>query len=316
MPASLEWSSPLRADSQCASVRPSEWEWTPFGCESHGASSTLHSMCAAMTGGILVVGDSVSEQLALVLAAMLHSGANSAWKDGTSSDTCRQVQGPCHSVRVCNGSSTLGLVRADHLAGAPVWRSLAFVHSFQTVVVNTGAHAPQRAAERSLRVLRQLVRDVLLPNQTLVWWDTPLGHPDCEITLGRGPVASVGEAMTRLWARDQRSPLPYNWSSLISANSAVRDELDAHRSRALFLPFATMAVQRHDAHRGRVSRQRIKLRDAVPVDGAESVDTASASSANPGAVDCVHWCVPGPLEEAVRWLFRLLQCPRPGLRRN
>ena len=110
--------------------------------------------------------------------------------------------------------------------------------------------------------------------------------------IGRGGAARLDRSVVRahhelglhpLAVGLQRHPGParYNWSNIPKVNAAARRALEdrlQHPSRLLWLPAASISATRIDAH---------------------------PANAHP-ATDCLHYCMPGPVDQWVHALFHLL----------
>ena len=83
------------------------------------------------------------------------------------------------------------------------------------------------------------------------------------------------------WLQRHPGPARYNWSNIPKVNAAARLALEdrlRHPSRLLWLPAASISATRIDAH---------------------------PANAHP-ATDCLHYCMPGPVDAWTHALFHLL----------
>ena len=311
------------SSAQCVATSPSarssklaaEWAWQPAKCSLRPFSSA--HFCDLLGNGLLVVGDSISEQLAIVIASLMSDTRLPAARTGASTYAAKNRAaepelGDCHRLKpwwpqnnsihyrfkrfcmsweVCGKRSRVTFLFTNFLApvkqttsdashnGDFAWSNdPAFLRSFGVILLNTGAHSP--GWNISGRVTSAM--DALLSsgtNATIFYRDTPRGHSDCEHHVHAAPMQSVAEGE----AYQQQHPgnPKHKWAQIPDDNRIARSVI-SHYPGVTWLPVAAMTLPRWDAHRG------------------------SVRGPKGGAADCLHFCQPGPLEEWARLLMHFL----------
>lgn len=179
-----------------------EWQWPPAECSLQPLDAEL--FCSLLGKGLLVVGDSISEQLAVVIASIVER------PDQTRQGDCHLLREwwlpPgnfrhfCHTWNACQGHSRVAHLFTRFPApssqtmvdvngnGDFAWANdVAFLRSFDVILLNTGAHAPGlNISERVTSAMGALLSSGT--NATIVYRDTTAGHFGCELRLRWAPL--------------------------------------------------------------------------------------------------------------------------------
>lgn len=257
------------------------WSWT--GVPSVPATSEA-PFCAALRslappnreGGVLFVGDSVSDQHAVTLAAQLNASYRPPYPGGgwricgngrlvfKRNDFLTTALGP-HGEE-CGGLRQPGSPDSDMLSSrcSLTWSHRSFLKSYDVIIVNSGAHTISDDAafkvemERAADALAQNAR----PGALKVWRDLVPGVADCERSKFAPPLASLGDAEA-WYARH-----PFFDGATFRRRNDVAAAIFAARAGAARLHAFSPSIMRIDAHVG--------------------------ERATGGAIDCLHYCIPGP----------------------
>ena len=273
--AKYEWT----ADKQCGG-------WSRFRGK---------KFCDSRVGGggdgtgqdILIVGDSLQEQLvqAIVFNVLARVPTPSEWAiDSRILDECNDwIGGPktrhgfCwhyhFNADVC-ANLTLQFLRNDYLYIVHTkrafdhlpWTRIAQTYNARVVIFNRGAHY---SGDESYKIgVRAALRHArnLMPNAIIIYRNTAVGHAGC---------ANVSEPLK------ERQPLdiqPYNWDKFPRQNEIARAEVEA--VGGIYMDVETLSRLRADGHQGLIRET--------------------------GSTDCLHYCLPGPLDSWVQLLYNIL----------
>jgi len=145
------------------------------------------------------------------------------------------------------------------------------------LVINTGAHIPKEQIEPALRSLMrrtaQILKDIW-PGQ-VVFRGTSLGHDEC--AKNTEPLSFEGLAQGT-----EAIQMKYNWAYFGEMNQVAIDELAAAQLRSFQYVNVTMFDLRPDGHHLHA--------DYLPG----------------GVYDCLHWCLPGPMDLWNQLLFHTI----------
>jgi len=269
-------------DAACShNTTRSFWSWA--GVPVVPATSKAH-FCAALRalaplnreGGVLFVGDSITDQHAVTLAALLNASyrppyPGGGWKICGSgrlaykrNDFLTTALGPrgeeCEGLRQPGGPDGEKLAERCSLT----WTHRNFLKNFDVIVVNSGAHTIREDA--IFRVQMQRAAAVLAENARAsalkIWRDTVPGVAGCERTQFAEPLATLGEAVAYY-----DSHAFFDGATFKRRNEIAAEIFRAHAG-AIRLHAYTPSIMRIDSHVGR------------HVTG--------------GPIDCLHYCIPGP----------------------
>jgi hypothetical protein len=209
------------------------------------------------TGNILIVGDSLSEEFDLTLLNMLQS---------------------CGRRIHCSGSAPdfkIIMARNDYLdvSGAqrgpyskyqnPFYEQIVLQDlAIKTIVLNRGAHfEPSINYNASLELLfASLRRD--RSDITVFFRNTPPGHPFCAVENKLPPLVKPRAENRTVNQRRAGDTNPYHWSEFIAQNKLAREITARHH--VAYLDVAPATELRPDSHLS--------------------------------AQDCLHYCIPGPID--------------------
>ncbi|GJP53752.1 hypothetical protein CLOM_g12896 [Closterium sp. NIES-68] len=250
-------------------------------------SFSVARFCQALGGKkLLVTGDSLNGQLALSLLLRLKIDQDVILDPGFSTKCiAARLAYPhlpviCFSSPICESSghpSQLYFIRSDYL-DIPVaipgfssenhwWVDEIAAQGVDMVVLNRGAHYVEDAAfEAQLNATFHHLRN-RFPGLLLIVRSSAAGHADC-MNYSR-PIEK----------RLPEEGLPHNWGE-ISHQNRIAERL-AHSIGAAFLDVDEMTALRPDSHMGRKGN-------------------------SPDAVDCLHYCIPGPQDGWSDMLLNML----------
>ena len=242
----------------------------------HGA---YYDVCSWLSGHhILFVGDSVTNQMfvSLLLLSGFSGGKKrlaGMWAFG--------------EAMVCNRSARIRFERSDflNLAGEPPTpnihgkpqsgyshlRSWSLLQEYDTAVLNTGVHLQQQSALRDRVHSLAKVFAALPSNVTLVWRTTVPGHDNC---------SAATEPLTNKYV-----PLPkgmYGWDRVEGQNTLIQSIFERIApGRLRYLDAFALANTRADGH---------------IVSKTKFMTTSDGRKVSYPVVDCLHYCMPGPVE--------------------
>ena len=248
------------------------WTWKPAThCKEPVRPFARTRICTTLAGRkLLVVGDSISEEVFLSIANSLEEMRTVVDFRG----------GSTNSIRVCEGSVLLDFVRNDRLSLGVVqdtvdaegrkifieypWAIPDHLSGADIILLNRGAHYEDD------NTLLQAIEEALLFVQTtvpaarIVWRTTPRGHTEYAATLHAPPLSDDVSP-------DILAGLPYNWGRFPAQNARVIELLERRFPRVSILDVAPALGLRHDGH-----------------------------------VDGLHYVLPGPLDHVTASLFHFL----------
>lgn len=286
----------------CATRPWYEWRWKPSQPKACGArridtaSADTSTFCKAFgRRRLLFVGDSLQGQQFFSMAALL--GTTDAHK------YCAAGYVDNEPLPVCGGAGAIGFMRSDHLierrdgkrcpTGVCQLNWTRAAQAYDTFVINRGAHmVPDAELAAHLSAMARTLRP--LPH-TLVWRMSVPGHEGC--TTADRPLPS---------RFTPPSGSAYGWDQFERQNELAYRVLESVApGRFLYLDADELSNTRADRHVG------TKVKRAVPL--YTGVGYAGLA---PTAIDCLHYCLPGPPDEWNAFLlFVLLRAPpRSGSR--
>ena len=104
------------------------------------------------------------------------------------------------------------------------------------------------------------------PNKLIIWRSTPTGHKDCD---------SHDKPIQELQASGS---LPFNWGWFPHQNAIARPQVE--RVGVIFMDVDTMSMARVDGHLGYLWEKHKR--------------------------DCLHYCMPGPMDTWVQLLQNII----------
>ena len=270
-----EWN----VDEQCGGW--SRFEGKKF-CDSRvGGAGNNHGQ------DILLVGDSLQGQLVRGIAynVLAHVPTPSKWAvDSRVLNECMEwIGGPqppnafCwhyhFKASVCANLTVhflrndyLHVVNTDRVFLYTPWTRIASTYNARVVIFNRGAHY---SSDDSYRMgVRAALRHArnLMPNAIIIYRNTALGHVDC---------TNVSEPLISGQPLDIQ---PYNWDKFPSQNAIARAEVEA--VGGIYMDVEALSRLRADGHPGFISKIN--------------------------SVDCLHYCLPGPVDSWVQLLYNIL----------
>jgi len=178
----------------------------------------------------------------------------------------------------CNGTVKLFWQR-DNYATEKGMKSVIKSVDPDIIVFNRGAHYTE-----NITIISQLNKTLVSAGEwqkdckekgrdcILFWRTTAPGFPQCNSIPGPLTNRTFGEARVQ---NKSLYPSSHNWWEFASQNSIVEELLKTHKLRLSFIDFYEMAMLRPDNH----------------------ID----------AKDCLHWCLPGPMDAANAVLLHKLE---------
>ena len=337
---------PSRLNSSQMYVRPAlKYVWSPSHCELARFPLTAPvDFCLALSSRpVLFVGDSLSYQQYQSLIFLLGDSFRSEQLGGANSGICnrlldehytRAIHGLCaldsrawpytDTPRLCVDGRWVGnelppalnsshvrirFVRNDHLSNADAvamyavgprtdvespWRHL--VRNDTILIINRGVHVVEAARFRDemVEVLRWLRS--AHPCATILWRSSVPGHADCNSVWQQTPLSR--ERYDHFDRQDQllhRGNTEYRWEEVRQLNAVARQlirsanfSLSAHAAAVCSSSYSTTAPSA----------------GAIVELDVDSFDKLRSDSHRPG--DCLHQCLPGPVDTWNRLLYNVL----------
>ena len=275
--------------------RSAKYVWTTNGQCGDWSRFKGKRFCDSRVGGggegpgqdILIVGDSLQEQFVRAIAynVLARVPTPSEWAvDSRILDECLDwIGGPAPPHGFCwhyhfhsdvCANLTVRFLRNDYLHVVHTkrafdhlpWTRMASTYNARVVVFNRGAHYCSDIAYRI--GVRAALRHArnLMPNAIIIYRNTAVGHVGC---------ANVSEPLK------ERQPLdiqPYNWDKFPAQNEIARAEVEA--VGGIYMDVEALSRLRADGHQGLIKEM--------------------------GFTDCLHYCLPGPLDGWVQLLYNIL----------
>lgn len=275
-------------------------------------------MCTIMNGGtLLYVGDSLTEQMffSTVSTAYYRDIRVGNHKSPVSgSDMCSNLcvfnsdkykMGLCgHPLPVYCGPNLppyrIAYEYSEHLdEWNPLWKPTEIlygnrrkrpsakwltrvkeVHNASVIVLSTGTHYQNNSQllyniEGTLKTLRNDFPDV-----TLLFKSATVGHPECDFSIAEEPWERPNGH--NLKALDLSYP-GYHWVDIFNQMEVVEAFLEEQFPDVSFIDVTTTQMQRIDSHVGHTNLDY------------------------PFQMDCLHYCMPGPVDSWFHFLFDVLK---------
>ncbi|CAM9357325.1 unnamed protein product [Scytosiphon promiscuus] len=268
------------AEHDEAEIRP-YWRWVPANCRLEEVDAAR--FCRMMEGrkGVLLVGDSLTREFSITLASILRAKLNSTGSRGPDEWMACDGELPVKFIR----NDFLDL-RSDFVEGN-LCREGAFDRCFvfaddsileasDVVVVNSGAHLTpggMHSYEEKMKAVSARLTSSMErlhgDNATLVVRNTSPGHSDCTEKMFGAPVSADTAA-----ALVAQGPTDYQWTAFENRNKVLQEAFEGSGGRWRWLDVYSPTVLRADCHRG--------------------------------GVDCLHYCLPGPIDHWVVLLYHIL----------
>jgi len=173
--------------------------------------------------------------------------------------TCLPVSVSCGSFAP---AFKVSFIVDNFLSNSKEWVSHVESENVSLLFLNTGAHfvEDEKFLENVNTTLTSLHKFAPL-NLGVVYRNTPPGHYNCQLSRNHPPALNSIN-----WSSNFSSlPANYHWQDFERQNSLGRDLIREHFPQVLFLDVSTSTKQRPDSH----------------VSGT----------------DCLHYCIPGPINE-------------------
>lgn len=178
----------------------------------------------------------------------------------------------------------------DNQATAERWKTMMRNMKPEIVVLNRGAHFSP--TPEVLNELNDTLHSALEWQQdcdsnqkdcVLMWRTTAPGYPDCQRVGPSGPITSVAQAETAIgnqtWYEQEEFRQQFHWWEFKEQNQQVEEFIQTFITQnglmISFIDFYEMAILRPDHH---ISEK-----------------------------DCLHWCLPGPMDAANTLLLHELE---------
>jgi hypothetical protein len=252
----------------------SEWAVSSEDCAFHSFNATR--LCEILENRtIAFLGDSITFQ------------QYNSLKYLTGAENVIRFASKCFSRTCPNKSSKLYWMR-DNQATSKYWSNMIRQVDPEIIVLNRGAH------HTSNEILRHELNDTLHTalrwqedcdqrnrNCVLMWRTTAPGFPNCQQIPGPLNNASAAEEMiaNTSWYMEYEVRKRFHWMEFATQNQLVEELIQDFRQnkklRISFLDFYDLAILRPDHH----------------------IDDK----------DCLHWCLPGPMDAANQLLLHQLE---------
>lgn len=279
----------------CAKWR--DYRWEPHASCSvdlnTGAPGAYYEVCSWLAGHrILLVGDSVTTQMfeSLLLLAGFAGGQKrflGMWAFG--------------DAMLCNQTAYVRYERSDSLQlvgerpppnihGVPQrtyshLSSWSLLQKYDTVVLNTGIHIQQDSALRARIHLLAKKFAATPSNVTLVWRTTVPGHDNCTAATEPLPKTYVPSPNNR-----------FGWDRVEGQNMLIQSIFErVAPGRLKYLDAFALANTRADGHLGVKSK---------------FLTEANGKRVSTRVQDCLHYCLPGPIDIWNVLFTRLFLQPR------
>eukprot|EP00980_Cylindrotheca_fusiformis_P014536 scaffold3914_cov121-Cylindrotheca_fusiformis.AAC.5 len=205
----------------------------------------------------------------------------------TSAKDVLRFKTKCFSRTCPNFTSKLYWMR-DNQATSTQWNNLVRNVDPEVIVLNRGAHFTP--TDELLRELNDTLHTALKWQEdcdargrdcVLLWRTTAPGFPNCQQVPGPLDNAAKAEEIiaNKSWYMEQEVRQKFHWWEFASQNQMVEDLIQDFRTvqklRIYFLDFYDLAILRPDHH----------------------IDDK----------DCLHWCLPGPMDSANQLLLHQLE---------
>ncbi len=262
-----------------------QWQWHPHNCNLHKFTpQSLKELLLPLGGGrrrIIYVGDSLNHDMSQSMRCLL----GEEQEDLVSLIRSDRLGCP---DKECSNSSQ---VRQE-------WQNMVKDQNLQShdiLVVNTGAHWFGDPNEQKLAFQNIATSIASVFNGTVVMRTTVMGHDSCQNFTE--PTIAVEDA-----EMDAKTvPMSYNWANFSQLNSLVHDAfLNAGFGPRYHPLYVDMFEQRGDGHVQNSfnydMQDALSKRDFVKARGMKKDD-----------MDCLHYCVPGPIHVWNELLYHLLR---------
>ena len=255
------------------------WKWEAEDC--HLENMDKEKFCRVMNGrkGLLLVGDSLTRLMTTTIASMIGATLTLVEKEGDLWEACdgKTMMRFIRNDYLDTGNTTGFCVHMDGKranAFCNIFADDETLESFDTLVVNSGAHAMydydeyEMSMEMSGRILSEKMRRLHGNRAVYIARNTPPGHWECDSHTYLGPVKpNVAQHLV------DESPHKYNWEQFEELNVAFEKGFSKEMGWWMIDAF-TPTFMRADSHIG---------------DG-----------------DCLHYCVPGPADHWVDLFYNIL----------
>jgi hypothetical protein len=272
-----------------------DWRWTApsadIKCQSNLQemyNMTQADMCNVSNGlSFLFVGDSLTFQMYSSFSLLLGEQRPEEEHQAAQHTSLRML------VPLCNGTVLASFIRSDFLSNSTnqsvsaSWRS--YSKNFDVLVLNRGIHV-----KRTIDLLGEikelaawLTRDSPAQEQLVFWRSTVPGHRACERILRPLPAAYI-----------PRTHKKYQWELVPGQNAASRYVLEE--------AFMSSNLNGSSLHQPR----RLYFVDAEGVSNRRA-DRHQLKRKKRGNSDCLHYCLPGPVDDWNRVFLFKLKFTRP-----
>ena len=261
-----------------------------------------HQRFCAILGGrdILVVGDSLNQEFFhTVVAAMLDNDTSlnttarcamePPWRERTSVWSellpCAPPWAPINISFVW--SHHLLLKEEEKIQGGKVvvldaaWVEALAKHNYNVLFINTGMHYHPEMPRNVMEAISHITS--AHSNVSVVYRFAPPGHVGCETEFHSSPLLMAQNES--VYALDGKYPNhrshSYHWFDVVAQNYEVDDMLHSRFPHVVHLNVVNSTILRIDSH-------VIKTGRWIPE-------------------DCLHYCIPGPIDQWVTFFFNALE---------
>ena len=237
--------------------------WEPSARKLHSWSQD--TMCKIMNGkNLLLIGDSIQEEIFYALISSMSAYTivprrflnDSKYINDKTANVADRCDTLCNDKRLnsCEGpvlidcgdhkSFEIGFIRNDHLnpSDPPHWIDRISNFNPGLLFMNTGAHFLNTSLV--LQNIKEAFTKIytIYPNISIIYRNTPPGHPKCSETFNSPPLQSIN------YSDIMQDHPNYEWSKFESQNDAVEELIHKEFPQVLQLNYYTASELRADSH--------------------------------------------------------------------
>jgi hypothetical protein len=292
------WYSPSLANKCFNSLENQGWRysWVPDESESSMHPFSPSGLCKVLNGrNVMVVGDSISGEFffTFVSAMLFQAFTNEQGElDGPryskNKELCENI---CDWDKPCTGpimidcgdeipSFTISHERNTLLNDVSSWIGRVAQENISLVIMNTGLHVIEGTVSRVRETVQSLY--TMHPNIDIVWRTNFVGHEYCVEKFSNPPPTMMTDEnfshlnMTPSVSDEMKKD--YKWDYIKGEDIKVQQMLVEEMPRVLILDVGHSTEYRSDSH----SYDRV------------------------GNIDCIHYCMPGPIDSWLTFLYNAL----------
>jgi len=286
---------------------------------------SARGMCELLDGGnILIAGDSISQQFFFSLVSSLLAQSFETDSSGTYWNTCENI---CNWKDECTGPIpincgsdlkpfTVGFARFETLDELPPntnppWARALDDHEISLLILNSGLHYYENSQPvgeglegRVHDLLAQLTKSY--PDLSIVWRTTPVGHAYCNHFFENAPSSMLTNA-------DVLESSTSSFSSSTSHCASRADGTDSRTAKVMVVDQAQMdafgwgIISNQSENITQMVRETFPAVFVLDVVPSMRFRSDSHSYDRKQGLDCLHYCLPGPIDSWVEFLYNALR---------